>query len=767
MAGPWEKYQQPGMLPAPAAQEGPWSRYAVEAPAAVPQAEPEYRATNDMSALDRFRAGIGKGLVDTGEGVVQALVDQASRPIPALADIFANINPEAAAQAEEILLRPQQAMREHVAERRKLDEDLMSTGAGLGGSVVGAIAGTAPIGGIGLATRGVGAARAIGQNALAGAFQGSLQPVVSDEERVKNSALGAAFGGGLSALGRGAMRVAEEVVPSNFLARTMNYFGERANRQPYAQESEALAQRTGIDFTPGMVSGGKAQTAMENMARQSVFSADTAFKADERIARQAINYVRNVMDRISRDNLSPQSIGEGVQKAVREAVEKIAQSREQVAARQFGAIRKMVGDRPIVDYTNTRKALLDILDDYGDVIGADAAKIRGQAQRLLDEIDAKGGPPAARTNIARAADRPGYIPSDEAFASRRLFSLDAARRARSFYGAAARGKSNLFDDVSPDLNRRLAARMYAAMSDDLDAVGAKLDEAAGFGQNMPVPEGMSVTRPSELMRQANDDYRRHSQLLEAVRNSPLKRLLGDEFNVEDFMTVNTLAPETVIQRMGAMKPTELNLVRDFMEKNAPDTWQQYKRMLLDDALSAAETVPASGGANSLPFNASGFIRAIGGDKPEKIERLRAIFNPKEMAEVMDAMQAARRMGDKFGANFSGTGPYNEVMQASRGFVDAIKGASVRALAGAASPMIGLNSVARMMLNADGRRALIELSKVPPGTKRANDLAAYLASVAAVSTGEKEPLEIDVAGGTPGAAPTEEELQALRARNAGQ
>jgi len=308
---------------------------------------------------------------------------------------------------------------------------------------------------------------------------------------------------------------------------------------------------------------------------------------------------------------------------------------------------------------------------------------------------------------------------------------------------------------------------FFALIDDLDAVGAKLDEAAGFGQNMPVPEGMSVTRPSELMRQANDDYRRHSQLLEAVRNSPLKRLLGDEFNVEDFMTVNTLAPETVIQRMGAMKPTELNLVRDFMEKNAPDTWQQYKRMLLDDALSAAETVPASGGANSLPFNASGFIRAIGGDKPEKIERLRAIFNPKEMAEVMDAMQAARRMGDKFGANFSGTGPYNEVMQASRGFVDAIKGASVRALAGAASPMIGLNSVARMMLNADGRRALIELSKVPPGTKRANDLAAYLASVAAVSTGEKEPLEIDVAGGTPGAAPTEEELQALRARNAGQ
>lgn len=739
MAGPWEKYQQPGMQPAPAAQEGPWSRYAAEAPAVAPQAEPEYRATDEMSGLDRFRAGIGKGLVDTGEGVVQALVYQASRPIPALADIFANINPEAASKAKEILLRPQQAMREHVAERRMIDADLASTGAGKFGELLGAFAGSAPVGGVGVAARGVGAARAIGQSALAGAFQSGLQPVVSDEERVKNSALGAAFGGGLSALGRGAMRVAEEVLPSNFLARTMNYFGERANRQPYAQESEALAARTGIDFTPGMVSGGKAQTAMENMARQSVFSADTAFKADERIATQAVQYVRRVMDRISHDNLSPQSIGEGVQKTVRDAVEKIAASREQMAARQFGAIRNLVGDKPVVDYSATKKALNDIIGEYGDVIGSDAGKIRAQAQSLLDEIVQKG----------------------------EGVSLDAARRARGFYGAAARGKSNLFDNVSPDLNRRLAAKMYGAISDDLDAAAGRIDELAGFGQNMPVQEGVQAMRPSELLKQANDDYRRHSQLLEAVKNSPLKRLLGDEFNVDDFMTINTLPPETVIARMGSMKPTELNLVRDFMEKNAPDTWQQYKRMLLDDALAAAETVPTSGGANSLPFNASGFIRAIGGDKPEKIEKLRAIFNPKEMPEVLDAMQAARRLGDKFGANFSGTGPYAEVSQAAQSFVDSIKNMSIRGIAGAASPVVGLNGVARMMLNSDGRKALIELAKLPPGAKRANDLAAYLASVAAVSTSEKEPLEISVAGGTPGAAPTEEELQALRARNAGQ
>lgn len=80
------------------------------------------------------------------------------------------------------------------------------------------------------------------------------------------------------------------------------------------------------------------------------------------------------------------------------------------------------------------------------------------------------------------------------------------------------------------------------------------------------------------------------------------------------------------------------------------------------------------------------------------------------------------MGDSFGKNFSGTGPYNEVMQASNGFIDAFKNASIRAAAGTAAPIAGFNKVARMMVDSNGRKALIELSRLPPGSRRANDLA---------------------------------------------
>ncbi|KAK6697107.1 hypothetical protein SNK04_014372 [Fusarium graminearum] len=181
-----------------------------------------------------------------------------------------------------------------------------------------------------------------------------------------------------------------------------------------------------------------------------------------------------------------------------------------------------------------------------------------------------------------------------------------------------------------------------------------------------------------------------------------------------------------------------------MEKNEPEVWGQYKRMIVEDALAVAETAPASAGANHIPFNAGGFIRALGGDKVDKIEKLKATFDPSEMAEIMDALQAARRMGDKFGANFSGTGPYNEVVQASNGFVDAFKNASLRAAAGTAAPIAGFNKVARMMVDSNGRRALIELSRLPPGSRKANDLAAYLAATATV--GSDDPIDIEIVGG---------------------
>lgn len=672
----------------------------------------------DTGFWDNFVAGYGRSLPNLYQGAKQAYVDSVASISGTAADVLGDLGGQTLGDARRgaatYFKDLSGELRQETNQERRDSQALTSSGGGVLGGLAGDVVNTAPLLPLGVATRGAGLLKGAGQAALGGAIQGAVQPVAKEGERSDNATLGAALGGGLSTLGRGAMTLGENVLPQNVTARALNFFNERANAKPIAADGEALAQRTGIYLTPGMVSGGRAQTAMENMARQSVFSADTAFQADERIANQAIANVERIMGRISPDSVSPQSIGQRVQESVDQAVKRVADRREDVAREQYSAIRRMVGDAPIVDYAKTRQVLQDIIGENTDVLGADARRVRTQAQRMLDELSGKDG-----------------------------FSLDSARKSRSSYGAAARGQSNLLSNVDRNVNKTIAKRMYAAISEDIDSAGQRLDEAAGFGQNGMVPAGTNVIRPSEMLKAANDEYRNHTNLLRKIEQSPLRRLLGDKLDVDGF-TSYSLPPETVVNRINEMKPSELAQVRYFMEKNEPEVWGQYKRMIVEDALSAAQTAPASAGANHVPFNAGGFIRALGGDKVDKIERLRATFDPSEMAEIMDALQAARRMGDKFGTNFSGTGPYGEVIQASNGFVDAFKNASLRAAAGTAAPIAGFNKVARMMVDSNGRRALIELSRLPPGSRKANDLAAYLAATATV--GSDEPLDIEIVGG---------------------
>lgn len=674
---------------------------------------------DNTSFLDNFAAGYGRSLPNLYQGAKQALVDSFAGSSRFGADLWGDIGGQGLADARRSVADYfgglSKDLQQETNQERIASQALTSSGGGMLGGFAGDTLNTLPLLPVGVAARGAGAVRAIGQAATGGAIQGALQPVAQDGERLNNTALSAAFGGGLAGLGRAAMSVGENVLPQNVTARALNFFNDRANARPFAAEGEALARRTGIDLTPGMVSGSKSQTAVENMARQSVFSADTAFQADEKIANQAIANVNRIMDRITPNSASAQTIGNRVQETVDKAVGSVFDRREKMAKEQFGAIRRMVGDTPVVDFAKTKQLLRDIISE-NDVPAAsgDVNKIRAQAQRMLNELEAQ----------------PAY-------------PLDAARKARTSYGSAWAGKSNLLRNVAPDMNRTFGKRMWGAVSEDIDAAATRIDEAAGFGRNMPVPEGVTVQRPSDLLRAANEEYRNHSDLLKRLQQSPMRRLLGDKVDVDGF-TSYSLPPETVIQRINSMKPSELGQVRYFMERNEPEVWGQYKRMIVEDALATAQSAPASAGANHIPFNANGFVRALGGDKPDKIEKLQATFDPSEMAEIMDALQAARRMGDKFGANFSGTGPYNELVQASNGFVDAFKNASLRAAAGTAAPIAGFNKVARMMVNSDGRRALIELSRLPPGSRRANDLAAYLTATA--TAGSDDPLEIEITGG---------------------
>lgn len=120
-------------------------------------------ATEGMSTFDKLRAGFGKSIYDTARGLGQMVgaVDRAD-----------------------------------VADSRKLDSDLMKTGAGKIGDFLGNVATTLP-----LAL--VPGANTVKGASLIGSIAGLAQPSTSTEETLKNIAFGGAAGGGGVMVGRG------------------------------------------------------------------------------------------------------------------------------------------------------------------------------------------------------------------------------------------------------------------------------------------------------------------------------------------------------------------------------------------------------------------------------------------------------------------------------------------------------------------------------------------------------------------------------------
>lgn len=156
--------------------------------------------TEGMSGFDKFRAGVGKAMVDTGRGLGQ-MVGAVSR--------------------------------DDVAESRALDAPLMDTGAGMAGNIAGNVGMALAPGGIlkgaGMAAKAAGlgsAANALstaGGIAMAptnipaalgvGAVQGAIQPSASNGETIGNIGLGAVASAAVPALIRGGQMVKAAIDP--------------------------------------------------------------------------------------------------------------------------------------------------------------------------------------------------------------------------------------------------------------------------------------------------------------------------------------------------------------------------------------------------------------------------------------------------------------------------------------------------------------------------------------------------------------------------
>lgn len=457
--------------------------------------------TDNMSGIDRFRAGIGKSLVDTYQGLKQAAGDVGSSPLLALQQgtvgaLSGDGFLESGLVALSKLGAERKRLRDEEAARREIDRPLLDTGAGFSGNVLGTIA---QILGPGVAARGTTAANAllpttVRGNALQGLTIGALQPVASENERVGNALLGGVGGGAgaLAAKGAGAaLNTGRSLLARTGLNATDRQAGNVLAREATNPNNLTITQSDvpGVQRTLGEASGDSGLMALENVMRARNRAAFEPIDLRNNAARvQQLQNIAGTDADMAAADAARTAASEGLrERAFAEGAESLARNQRASALmlptdsgmsslRESirGIARSGAGDPTIQSATT---AVSRALDQAGDSVGGlynarkyigkllnapainsgDASAAQPQLIRMRELID--------QNLAARAPSFPEYLDAYRT-ASRPINRMEVGREVLS----RAAGQSPAFDVLG---NPILTPAGISRATNDLDAIAAK------------------------------------------------------------------------------------------------------------------------------------------------------------------------------------------------------------------------------------------------------------------------------------------------------
>lgn len=643
-----------------------------------------------MGAFERGAAGVGRFMTEIGQGAKQIGLEAG----------------EALGIADE---GTADAYQQKVAEEKALWDKYSEGDTAARVGEIGAAVGSAFIP-FGAATKGASLLKSTAQAAGVGAVEAGLQPVYEGDsfmaEKAKQMGTGAAFGAGanvgLDALGR----VVESINPRNVVAQFANKTADKVD-EGFKREGREIVEKTGIELTPGAQTGSKPLTFLENRARQSFGTSEKAFQVDRKISEQAVEYIDDLATRMKGEVVDAEGMGNALRNAVKKSVNDILDSRDAIASKNYGLIRESLPNGNFRT-SNVVDEAKRILDEYDGVSGSEALKIRNEMKRVIKDL--KGSKVKVR-DYDPMMNRPAEFQENN-------IDLSTALKNRSYFSRVSKGAANLFRDIQSAEQRRIGARLTQAIERDFD------DLAETTGNDV-----------GELLREANKSYRQHMQSIDYIEKTAIGKMLGEDTVAPLFgATGNSIAPEKVAQKFLSLKPSEMKAIKGVLDKHSPETVKTAKTFMLNNALEAAKRQAPSEGSRSYALNGSTFIRTLRGtsgrNAEEGMKRVDALFEKSEVDEIKMAIEALERWGDKFGYNFSGTAPVNELNAMISGRVDQI-GSTIFQVA-------GLRKVAEAMNDPKIRNQVIKLDKLPPQSAKARQYLSMLAPLFVDEVTEDDP-----------------------------
>jgi hypothetical protein len=484
-------------------------------PAEYDPESPEYQArmdpTSGMSTTEKVLAGAGKAFADTGRGVGQLL---------------RKVMPDKAADAIGL---PTQA---DIDEAKRLDAPLMRTTAGKVGNVGGSVA-------IALPTVFIPGAQTVAGSAALGGAMGFVQPVASDESRLKNTLVGGALGGAAPVVARGVAAAAK---------------GAKALVEPFTEGGrQAIAGRTlqrfGVEAgdLAGVTSNPTVTGARTTLAEQIPRPAGAAGAARLQDAVRAVDpeiaakmAAREVENNAARVSMLRDMAGEGGQRefytaarsqAAKELYDQafsVGMDLSKMSAAERGEITKLLKMPAIRD---AMKGAQEIAQNQGVNLGNKAAgsieglhnmklvlddQIANLSNGTVSQVNKAKAVQAARDRLVTFMERvsPGYGEARATYAgmSKPINQMDVAEQlfrkgtsATSDLGGTPRLMPNQFVGQLKNeeaLVKSATGRDLGKLSQVLDpdqfakvqALGMELDKAAAVGRAANGPGSATAQR---------------------------------------------------------------------------------------------------------------------------------------------------------------------------------------------------------------------------------------------------------------------------------
>jgi hypothetical protein len=483
--------------------------------------------------------------------------------------------------------------------------------------------------------------RTPGQRIVAAGLEAAPSAVLPGGGAKALPRIGAAVGGGVGGeVGRQIGGTTGQVVGSLVGGGLGGMAGaERGIAKPPSEAARA-SQESGIPLTLGQETGSKALTSVENRLRELFPSKGTAHADELKQVTAGANRVTELADRLSAPQGVPgelleTNIGEKLRYAYQNTVSKIDSARDTQATHDYGVVRQLAGDKPVIGYKNTMDTLDKIIAENTNVPSADAKKVAAQAESIKKAltVTTPGAPgkPASAILGPSGAPATAAIPAAPAATGTATHTINDAMKTRSAWGRAARRSGNIFSDIDPTANQMLAKRLFGAINKDF--------ESASTAQ----------TPVAQALKAANQNYAKASQSLTFIEKSALGKLLGEDVADAAFTGVqgSTKAPEAIAKKYLSMTPSQAKSVTAILQLHQPEVLQDAKAFVLRNGLEAAKnTAPGA-----PPISFAKFRKEMDRVQP-KLAQMG--FSKKDIADIKDVTDTMARAGDRAGMNPSGT-----------------------------------------------------------------------------------------------------------------